>query len=372
VDSLKTQFLSDMSHELRTPLNAVIGFSELLLENRYGVLNERQHSYAHNIHSAGGHLLRLINDLLDLSRIEAGRLDLVVENLLLDTGVRKVVNSLKPLADKKSLTMTAAVPNGIAVRADSTRFHQILTNLIANAIKFTPEGGRIAISAAFWQGQVRVEVEDNGPGIVLDEQRQIFDSFYRSKQIHAHEGAGLGLAIAKRLVEAQGGECGVDSEPGRGSRFFFTLPLALSLPAQPEPMDDAYGGTILVVEDDPLSAEQMEALLQGAGYGVYLCDQPESVLEIAARLQPSAITLDVLMRPLTGWQVLARLKEDPRTASIPVILVSAMAKKNVGSLLGAEDHLVKPVEKEVLLRALSRCLAARSASADHEPSRSEV
>jgi signal transduction histidine kinase len=227
-NQFKSEFLSTISHELRTPLSAVLGFSELLADQVIGPLTPRQVDHVRKIHLSGEHLLRLINDILDLSRIEAGHLELMLEELPLDLVVKDAFGSLQSLADKKAQQFTCDCPLGLTVQADLTRLHQVLTNLIGNAIKFTPEGGRVAVSAKRQTGpaesRIRVEVSDDGPGIAKDEQERIFESFYRSKQMLGREGAGLGLTISKRLVEALGGEFGLESEPGHGSRFFFTLP----------------------------------------------------------------------------------------------------------------------------------------------------
>jgi|GEM_PF-2086142 len=365
----KDQFLSTMSHELRTPLNAVLGFSEMLTEQRYGPLNERQADYVQLIHNAGQHLLRLINDILDLSKIEAGRLDLVLEDLLLDHIAGDVLSSLKPLADKKSINLTRSCPSDVTVRADSTRLQQVLTNLVANAIKFSPEGSGVSIIAARQGAWVRIDVVDNGPGIPFDEQKLIFDSFYRAKQSRSREGAGLGLAITKKLVETHGGEFSLESEPGRGSRFFFTLPSGKPTP-EPIPWPcqaTSERGTILVVEDDEATAVLIERQLQSEGYGVYWCEDPRRAVDVAAQMLPSAITLDVIMKPITGWEVLAQLKAGSSTADIPVILMSVIDQRPVAALLGAYDYLVKPVEKAALLSSLSRCLGKRELRSDPVP-----
>src|SRR5437899_2763407 len=226
----KDQFLSTMSHELRTPLNSVLGFSALLAEERYGTLNERQARYVSHIHNGGQHLLNLINDILDLSKIEAGRLELAIENVAVATAFAEVTSTLRSLVEKKSQTLSQFAATGLAIRADSTRFKQVLMNLVGNAIKFSPAGGRIELVAHKTDGQVRVEVRDTGPGIPPQEQKRIFDAFYRFSQSgEATEGTGLGLAITQRLVELQGGQLGLQSQPGQGSCFFFALPAATAL-----------------------------------------------------------------------------------------------------------------------------------------------
>jgi PAS domain S-box-containing protein len=361
-NKFKDQFLSTMSHELRTPLNAVVGFSDLLTEEQYGPLNDRQKRYVKHIHTGGHHLLRLINDILDLSKIEAGRLQLSIESVPVEPNFADVIDALRPLADKKHLNLIHHPATNLSVKADSTRFKQILMNLLGNAIKFTPEGGKIEVAAHRVDKLVRVEVRDSGPGIPEDEQKRIFEAFYRLGQNEkSAEGTGLGLAITRKLVELQNGNLGLESKPGEGSCFFFTLPLVPTLiPAQvrTDRPGLAVGEVplILVVEDDPAAAHILESQLSSAGYEVIVCTQPERAVEMAAELQPSAITLDIVMKPVSGWDVLPTLKTDPRTAAIPAIVVTIVDEQAVGALLGADEYIVKPVEKNVLLAAVERCL----------------
>jgi len=310
----KDQFLSTMSHELRTPLNAVLGFSELLTEERYGPLNERQQRYVKHIHTGGKHLLRLINDILDLSKIEAGRLELTIENVPVPTSFAEVVDIMRSLADKKSQTLLQEAPSGLSVRADPTRFKQVLMNLIGNAIKFTPEGGAIRLLAHRLDEGVRVEVRDSGPGIPVEEQQRIFEAFYRLGETDKKtEGTGLGLAITRRLVELHGGTLGLESQPGSGSCFFFTLPVADAVvkpdvPASRREIRTPEFPRILVIEDDRAAALLLQSHLISAGYDVVLCDQPGRALEMAAELQPSAVTMDIIMRPVNGWELLSSFK----------------------------------------------------------------
>lgn len=361
----KDQFLSTMSHELRTPLNAVLGFSELLTEERYGPLNERQQRYVKHIHTGGKHLLSLINDILDLSKIEAGRLQLTIDNVLVPTCFAEVLDTMRPLADKKSHSLVRDAAPNLSVRADPTRFKQILMNLMGNAIKFTPESGEIRLSAFLVDGSVRVEVRDSGPGIPPAEQQRIFEAFYRMADTDKKiEGTGLGLAITRRLVELHGGSLGIESEIGRGSCFFFTLPAAQMV--QPKPAPTTPGSVpspesvrILIIEDDRAAAQLLQSHLTSAGYEVFLCDQPSRALEAAAELQPGAVTMDVIMRPLNGWELLSAFKTDPRTSHIPVVLVTIVDQPATGASLGADEYIVKPVKKATLLSAVERCLGQR-------------
>jgi|HubBroStandDraft_6_1064221.scaffolds.fasta_scaffold03486_4 signal transduction histidine kinase/DNA-binding response OmpR family regulator len=369
----KDQFLSTMSHELRTPLNAVLGFSDLLNEERYGPLNERQQRYVAHIHTGGRHLLTLINDILDLSKIEAGRLQLAIENVSLKSSFAEVLDTMRPLADKKSHALVSNAAPELSVLADSTRLKQVLMNLIGNAIKFTPEGGRIELAARKIGDVVRLEVRDSGAGIPPEEQERIFEAFYRLRQTgKAIEGTGLGLAITQRLVELQGGKLGLESELGKGSCFFFTLPAVSSveereskstciqvLPAGPT--------RILVLEDDPVAAHLLETHLVSVGYEVALCMDSARAVEMAAKLQPHAITMDIIMKPINGWELLSTLKTDPRTERIPVIVVSIVDQPTTGALLGADEYIVKPVEKATLLLAIDRCVERHGRSRQKRP-----
>ena len=361
----KDQFLSTMSHELRTPLNAVLGFSDLLADERYGPLNEKQRRYIDHIHTGGKHLLALISDILDLSKIEAGRMELAIENLAVQAAFAEVLSVMQPLADKKSHVLSTSAEAGLAVRADATRFKQVLMNLLGNAIKFTPNGGRIELAARVDGGRVRMEVSDNGPGIPPEEQRRIFEAFYRLRESGKKtEGTGLGLAITQRLVELHGAELSLKSQVGQGSRFYFSLPAAASarepLARKTEPASRSVDSPrILVIEDDRVTAQLIQSQLTSAGYQVTLCEEPKDALDVAAHLQPSAITLDIVMKPKNGWEVLAQLKRDPRTAQIPMIVVSIIDQPSMGVLLGADEYLVKPVDKSTLLSAIARHVNSR-------------
>ncbi len=364
-NKFKDQFLSTMSHELRTPLNAVVGFSDLLTEEQYGPLNDRQRRYVNHIKTGGKHLLRLINDILDLSKIEAGRLQLAIQSVPIRTAFTDVVDTMRPLADKKSQTLEQHAVPDLSVRADTTRFKQVLMNLLGNAIKFTPEGGKIELSAQRLGDVVRVEVRDSGPGIPLEEQQRIFEAFYRLGQTgNGTEGTGLGLAITQRLIELHGGHLGIESQPGSGSCFYFTLPMVPTFQtAEREKIKSTLNTgeprRILVVEDDSTAAQLLQSQLTSSGYDVVLCDQPQRALEMAAVLQPSAVTIDIMMKPVTGWELLPSLKSDPRTSAIPVIVISIVDQPATGALLGADEYIVKPVEKAALLAAVERYLNHR-------------
>jgi DNA-binding response OmpR family regulator/two-component sensor histidine kinase len=370
-NKFKDQFLSTMSHELRTPLNAVLGFSDLLNEESYGALNDRQRRYVNHIRTGGKHLLRLINDILDLSKIEAGRLQLATESVSVNNCMSEAVDCLRPLSDKKSQTMVVKPSAKLSVRADVTRLKQILMNLLGNAVKFTPAGGKIAVAAHQIGDVVRMEVSDSGPGIPLEEQQRIFEAFQRLQQSKTTEGTGLGLAITKRLVELQGGNLGLDSQPGQGSCFYFTLPLAPTFVPEDSRLElksrSDESPRILVVEDDSAAAHLIQLHLSSAGYEPILCADPQRALDLAAQMQPSAITLDVVMKPVGGWEILTKLKTNPRTSAIPVIIVSVADQPATGALLGVDEYIVKPVDKRTLLYAVERCLNKRQPKTSVRP-----
>jgi PAS domain S-box-containing protein len=365
----KDQFLSTMSHELRTPLNAVLGFSDLLADERYGPLNDRQQRYVAHIHTGGKHLLELISDILDLSKIEAGRMELSREDVTVASAFGEVISALYPLAEKKSQTLLQQVEPHLHVRADALRFKQVLMNLAGNAIKFTPKGGRIELAARQVDDQVRVEVRDNGPGIPPEQQQRIFEAFFRlTDSGSATEGTGLGLAITSRLVELHGGKLGIESQPGKGACFYFSLPLLAIIrdqPLQASTLMPRAGKAprILVIEDNAVTGQLIQSQLTSSGYEALRCGRPERALEMAAEQQPDAITLDLFMEPVHGLEVLLQLKNDPRTSKIPVIVVTIVDQPGVGTALGADEYLIKPVDKATLLAAVERCLRSRGGAA---------
>jgi CheY-like chemotaxis protein len=246
-------------------------------------------------------------------------------------------------------------------------------NLAGNAIKFTPEGGLIELVAQQIDREVQVKVRDNGPGIPPEEQKRIFEAFYRlRKSGEGAEGTGLGLAITESLVKLQGGSLALESEPGRGSCFYFSLPIAKAAEeARPRVAKLARKAPktprILTIEDDRMALHLLESQLTSSGYEVISCNQPERALEMAAELQPQAITLDLLMKPTSGWEILLQLKHDPRTTSIPVIVVTIVDQPAAGAAIGADEYLVKPVDKATLLAAVERCLEGAEGSSPARP-----
>jgi signal transduction histidine kinase/ActR/RegA family two-component response regulator len=355
----KSDFLGSMSHELRTPLNAIIGFSELLAHGIAGPLNAEQLEYVGHALEGGKHLLTLINDILDLTKVEAGRLDLRLESCFLRDLVQSVHDTVSPLAAKKQVELTAQVPADLPrIKVDPLRIKQALFNLLANAIKFTPARGRVSLEARLLGDRVTVSVIDTGVGIKAEDVPRLFRVF---EQLEAgtgkQEGTGLGLALTRRLIELHGGEIHVESEPGKGSRFFFTLPLRAKVtvvhapPTSQEPVGS--GPLVLIIEDDSAAAQLIAAELSEAGYSFAITDQ-HGALERAEALDPCAITLDLVMPEVEGLEVLTRLRASRRARRIPVVVVSALADAAQTLLLGAADALVKPVRQGKIVEAIER------------------
>lgn len=354
----KSEFLARVSHDFRQPLNTIVGFTDLLLMPGEDPLSNRQRRYLGHVISAGQQIVRLTNDLLDLSRLEAGRLEIHPEPCDVPVLLEETLAHFRTQtqAGQVSLTLEIASPLG-KLMVDPTRLQQVLHNLVSNAFKFTPEGGLITVTARQIGPMIELSVRDTGVGIPLDDQRRIFEAYEQAGTIDIRQkGVGLGLAIAKRLVELHGGLISVESAPSQGSTFVVRLPGAA--PAQGDSQSGENSGPlILVIEDDMAAAEMIRSQLTEGGYRVALVASGHAGLGAARRLQPHAITLDLGLPDLDGWEVLYRLKNDPATQGIPVLIVSARDQGQVGFSLGAVDYLVKPVDPKRLLAALYRCQA---------------
>ena len=362
---LKSQFLASMSHELRTPLNAIIGFSDLLAEKTAGNLTDKQARFVGHVRDGARHLLQLINDILDLSKIESGLLELLRESFSVSETMPEVLSVIRPLAMAKKIQIEH-VGKSLSIYADRVRFKQILYNLLSNALKFTPEGGKVRLESTSDGNLACISVSDTGVGIRPEDQQLIFEEFRQAGETTrgVKEGTGLGLAITKRLVERQGGTIRVESELGKGSCFIFTLPVARAvpatgpeiLPAKNSSLDPQVGGKpLIVVVDDELPARELIAsYLEAAGYAIALASSGAEALEKARQLRPSAITLDMLMPGGSGLETLFQLKKTPETVNIPIIVASVVDEKQVGFALGAAEYLVKPVQKSALLEAVRK------------------
>ncbi len=353
----KSSFLANMSHELRTPLNAIIGFSDLMrLEEPDGDRRRVPADWIDHIHTSGRHLLGLINDILDLAKVEAGRLELRPAPLRVDTAVDDLLTGLAPLLITKHLAVTTDLAEATAL-ADRVRFRQIVENLLSNAIKFTPEGGSISISVTPVGDLVEVTVADTGVGIAEADRERIFEEFQQvGDPDRQRAGTGLGLALTKRLVEAHDGEITLVSALGEGSAFTVRLPAAPVLQLDRGP--DA-GARVLLVEDDPQSAELLSTQLASGGYHVEVAGTGEAGLTAAGAHPPDAIVLDVALPGIDGFEVIRRLKADPRLAGIPVFFATIIDERPAGLALGADDYFVKPVDQAALLGALARKIAHR-------------
>jgi signal transduction histidine kinase/ActR/RegA family two-component response regulator len=367
---LKSEFLASISHELRTPLNAVIGFSELLEEQRAGVLNPKQQRFVRHVLQGSRHLLALINDVLDLSKIEAGRLELRLERFPAGAALEEVLATIAPLALARGVHLVDTVPEPFVIYADRVRFKQILLNLLSNAVKFTPGAGRVEIGAREDTNSVEISVADTGIGIAAEEQAAIFSEFHQAGATArgVREGTGLGLAITRRLVEMHGGRIWVDSQPGQGSRFTFWLPrepLKAGLHAGAAGSGAAVSAgaaraqpLLLTADDQLLVCELVRSFVEPEGFATVPARSAREAVEKARELRPDAITLDLLLQGRNGWETLYQLKSHPATAHIPVIIVSVLEEKEMAFALGASDYLLKPIEREALLAALRKCVPA--------------
>ena len=359
----KSEFLASMSHELRTPLNAVIGFSEVLLERMFGELNDRQEEYLRDIWSSGKHLLELLNEILDLSKVEAGHMVLEPMEFSLQEALEHGLALVRERATRHGITLHLDVASDIApVQADELRIKQVIVNLLSNAVKFTSDGGRVDVRARAGPGEVLVTVSDTGTGVAAEDRERIFDAFQQGgRKASTTEGTGLGLTLSKRIIELHGGRIWVDSEVGVGSTFGFAIPAGAAVAAAHARPDDSGqpdgGRTVVVIDDDRRSADLLKVYLEAVGLRVISARDGERGIDLVRRLRPAMVVLDILLPGLDGWQVLESLKASAATATIPVIVVSILDERAKGLALGAAEYLVKPVSREELLEALARCAA---------------
>jgi PAS domain S-box-containing protein len=369
VDRLKSDFVSIVSHELRTPLTSIKGYLDLLLMGASGEFNKQQQSFLQIAKDNAERLHELVSDLLDLSRLDSGRIELDVQVVSLAALVERVVTHLKKEYEDRGLSLTVELPENLPeVFADSRRVEQILTNLLSNACKYTQEGGA-TVRAGVQQGQLLVEVVDTGVGISAEDQAHLFTRSFRADDsaVRQQTGTGLGLNITKSLVELHGGQIWVDSELGQGSTFRFTLPLPAGVgersalgemgsPATTGPRLMPSGPWIMVVDDDADVAGLFKFQLEKEGFRVAVVTNGNRVVSVARQLQPELITLDLLM-DVDGLRVLQSLKEDPATSRIPVVVVSVLPEPDEGLVAGAADYLVKPLDEGELLRSVRRILS---------------
>ena len=367
----KSAFLANMSHELRTPMNAIIGYSEMMQEEAEDLGQEHFIPDLQKIHAAGKHLLGLINDVLDLSKIEAGRMDLFLETFDIPTVIRDVVATITPLVEKNANTLEVHCVDDLgAMRADLTKVRQGLFNLLSNACKFTERGAitlganREIVDGAAW---IKFRVTDTGIGMAPEQMGKLFEAFSQAEEstTRKYGGTGLGLAISQKFCQMMGGDITVESAPGQGSTFTILLPAevvdpeAALVPRVEEitatALSTAEGApTVLVIDDDPTVHDLMQRFLSREGFRMVAALGGEEGLRLAKELRPAVITLDVLMPGMDGWAVLTALKADAATADIPVIMLTILEEKRMGYALGAMDYLTKPIDWGRLTTVLQR------------------
>ncbi|MBI5562455.1 MAG: diguanylate cyclase [Deltaproteobacteria bacterium] len=382
-NELKGRFIANASHELRTPLHSIIGFSEILVQKSFGPLNEKQEKFLSTIFTSGKHLLHLVNNILDLAKIEAGKAQLQYEKFQMKTTIDEVVMVVAPLADRKLITVEKFIdPAAAEFVADKVKFKQVLYNLVSNAIKFTPESGRVTIRAARilndgalpwagkWQEFLKFSVEDTGPGIKPEDRERIFDEFEQLDSSKNTEGTGLGLSLTKKLIEIHGGHITVGG--GQGAVFDVYLPIvsaqeAITAQQQPSAPSPEFhtpamtedGATVLVVEDDLPTVELITIHLTQAGYKVAHAYDGEEAIRKAREIKPFVITLDIMLPKKDGWEVLQALKSSHETRDIPVIIHSIIENTELAFALGATDYIVKPLDHSTLIDKLTNIARER-------------
>jgi signal transduction histidine kinase len=352
----KSEFLASMSHELRTPLNAVNGFSQVLLDRTFGELNERQQEYLRDIWNSGKHLVELVNDILDLSKVEDGHMVLEPNTFPVRSAMESTLAMVRQPATQHAIALTLRLADDVdLIDVDERRFKQVLLNLLSNAVKFTPDGGSVCIDAFREGTALVVTVTDTGPGVALEDQKRIFDAFQQGNWgAQKEEGTGLGLTLSRRMVELFGGRLWLHSTPGSGSTFGFSAPGLRVL--RREDAAPKRGGlpVIVVLDEDRASQDLVEAYLDGHPAEVMRAWDGVKALDLVQTVQPAAVVLEVGLPGLDGWQVIAQLKDDPATAAIPVIVASTVDDRPRGLALGAAAYLLKPIRRDELVDALRR------------------
>lgn len=357
-NQLKSEFLSNMSHELRTPLNSIMALSRVLIMQAKDKLNEDENSYLEIVERNGKRLLSLINNILDLSKIESGKMDISISQISLKMLLHLIVENIQGLSEEKGLDVRLNISDSFPmIETDEARLHQVLLNIVGNAVKFTQEG-RIEISVKEESGIAYIAVKDSGVGIPVEMLGRIFEEFRQvdGTSSRQFQGTGLGLAIAQKLTGILGGEIKVESEFGKGSIFTICIPIQwdnrLTLEEignRNNPLLEEENRMVLVVDDEPEIINEISNSLKDKGYGVITASSGLEAIRLAKKYRPFAITLDVMMPEMDGWEVLQALKNDFSTKDIPVIIVSVSNDKDTGFALGAIGYLNKPVNKTALI-----------------------
>jgi signal transduction histidine kinase len=356
----KTDFVSNVSHELRTPLTSIKGYSDLMLSDVIGPLNDQQRQFLRIIQGSTDRLTILINDLLDISRIEGGKLRLETRSIQMEKILHSVADMVQPQCNKKNLRLNLNIePNVGLVLGDENRLTQVVTNLVSNACRYTPDGGCITLSLSSSSGAVRVDVADTGIGIAPEDQAKVFQRFYRASAPEVQEvaGTGLGLPISKMLVEMHGGRMWLQSEVGKGSTFTFILPLYVGAPEEGASETKAKPRrTVLVVEDEHDVAELIAFQLRFEGFEAITTSRGEEAVSLACSRHIDLITLDLMLPDINGMEVLRQLKANPKTAEIPVVIVSVMQPKGLDDGLDIADQITKPFALEKLMESVRSTL----------------
>ncbi len=363
------RFLATFSHELRAPLNAIVGFSEILTSELKALPQEKVTDFMRNINESGKHLQGLINDILDLSKIEAGKMELHLDAYPVSYFVESVERVMQAALHQKGAKLAFDIaPDIEQLVVDQTRFKQILVNLVSNAIKYSSKDGIITVAIHRFVNEIEVEVRDQGLGIKPEDLARLFHAFQQGKNARGSaEGTGLGLVITKRLVELHGGQISVESEWGKGSTFRFRIPMVVAgeviesadqlihvAQEQLAVLPDGEKPMVLIIEDNAQAAQLIQMYLHEAGYRTEVARDGAEGLEKAKRLKPSIITLDMIMPIKDGWQVLKELKRHPICKNIPIVIISITDEKKLGFSMGALDYFVKPVNREELLKVMQK------------------
>ncbi|HXO59175.1 MAG TPA: ATP-binding protein, partial [Candidatus Acidoferrum sp.] len=359
---LKSDFLATMSHELRTPLNSILGFSDVLLSNNS--LNDKQQRWVRNVQTSGEQLLNLINDILDLAKIEAGKMELHAEEMPVAEALQEVTSILEPMARQQGLQLILAGLADVGViKADRSKFKQVLYNLLSNAVKFTPPPGQITVTVKDSPEQLTVSVHDTGIGMKEEDLPKLFREFEQidGSYTRRYQGTGLGLALCRRFVEMHGGRIWAESHFGKGSTFTFTIPRDARLGPAAEPsLDEAQTvesmelPLVLVVEDDPASSQRLTAEIQGVGFRVAHAVDGNEAVRKAMEILPDLIVIETVLPVKDGWQVLTELRARAATADVPVLVCSVTQNQALMDEFGVVGYVAKPWATKTMQDELRR------------------